>query len=200
MIKQNNMELGKDLLDKIKIVKDALLKMGTIPATKVPAKLADVPVKDESGADVILTIDGDVPAVGMPVMVGTSPAADGEYILADGTTITIAAGLISEIATKESETTEVATEPNPMDALMSRLSVLEEAHKNTLATNTSLEAKLSEANKALELSFSAFEELLTKSVAINLEAQVSKKVALTDNSKMTNFEKLKFNRGETILR
>jgi hypothetical protein len=75
-----------------------------VPAKKV-IKLADVPAVDATGADVVLTIDGDAPIVGAVVTVAGSPAADGEYVLSDGTNITIVGGIISAVESTTDEST-----------------------------------------------------------------------------------------------
>lgn len=142
-----------------------------LPATKVeaPVVLAEVPTVDASGSDVVLSIDGDVPAIGQAVKVGDAPAADGEYKMKDGSVITVMGGLIAEIATAKEEGGEA--EANPMDALMARLDAIEKQ-----LANKSLETELSETKKDLQVALSAIYEINNASVALNLEAQKPKKV------------------------
>jgi len=186
-------EISKNSVDKI--IEGLKVKLSAmLPATKV-AKLAEMPVVDATGAEVVLSIDGDVPAVGMPVMVGTSPAADGEYKLADGSILVVAGGVVAEI--KPVEVGEPKPEePNPMDALMSRIAAIEEVVTTLKATNTTLEAQLSETKQVLSLSVQAIEEMSTKSVAVNLEAQKQVKTIAKSYQEMSNHEKLLFNKGK----
>ena len=67
-----------------------------------PATFAEVTLADGS----VLMYEGDTPAVGAKVMMKTAEgeemvAPDGEYALPDGSTITVAGGLIAELSAAE---------------------------------------------------------------------------------------------------
>lgn len=181
--------LSNETIEKLK---SALLKMGIdLPATKVeaPVKLEDVVLKDET----ILSVDKQ--AVGAAATFtgadGVAIPAEGEYELADGSTIVCVAGLITEI---KPAIEDKQPEENPMDALMARLTALESKLSDTTKVN-SLETQLSETKKNLNLALEAIVKINENSVAINLESQKVVKAPLKFEE-MTNFQKLKFNRGE----
>lgn len=111
---------------------------------KATAKLAD-------GTEIQSTADSF--AVGSDVMVGGSPAADGEYIMEDGSAIVVAGGVVTEV--KEATPTDMTSEQ-----LLAAISELAEQHK-TLSEQL--------ASKQTEL-----EALTEKEKAANTELAVAK--------------------------
>ena len=84
---------------------EAWKKTPTVTTIGVKAK----EVKTQDGT-MTFSFDGDVPAIGMPVMDITSgtpvPVADGEYILDGGINVTVSGGMFSEVETKDAEVKE----------------------------------------------------------------------------------------------
>lgn len=119
----------KDILSKNPFLKLAAAE-GLEPATpvefKATAKLAD-------GTEIQSTADSF--AVGSDVMVGGAPAADGEYIMEDGSSIVVAGGFVTEV--KESTPTDMTSEQ-----LLAAISELSEQHKTLSETLTSKQAEL----------------------------------------------------------
>lgn len=167
------------LNDKTKeAVKNFIAKLGIELPAKPVVKLEDVTLMDGT----ILTVDAM--EVGSPATFtgadGVAIPAEGEYEY-EGGTIVCAAGVVTEIKPKEADVQkEVPAAPSEeMAAILSRLSTIEEAYKKSLATNQTLEAQLSENKKAVVVALSAIEEFNTASVAVSLEAQNKKVVAIT---------------------
>lgn len=157
--------LSKETKDALK---SALLKLGIeLPATQV-VKLEDVALIDGT----MLSVDKmEVGAMASFVGAdGVAVPAEGTYELADGTKIICAAGVITEIVTKEAEV-EIETQAKPLEdemkAILSRLEALE---KGYAAKQTNLETQLSETKKGLQVALSAIESIDKNSVALNLEA------------------------------
>ena len=182
------------LSDKSKeALKAALLKFGIeLPATKV-VKLEDVTLIDGT----MLSVDKmEVGAAATFTGAdGVAIPAEGEFELADGSTVVCVAGLITEIKPKEAdkqpEAPEVPAGPNAeMTAILSRLTEIEKNFKTSASTSATLEAQLSETKKGLAVALSVIEDMNTNAVALNLEAQkdVKKKI---DISKLNQFEKYK---------
>ena len=153
----------------VKQMAEAILEDGTSIYTDSDAWAVEVRVfgKDADGNEVAL--------------------ADGEYKLADGTTITVTSGIVAEIATAQEEATE-SSEPNPMDALMARLAAVEEQLKNLSSTNATLETQLGETKKALSVSLEAIDQMNEKAVAISLEEQKPKKQEI-DFAKLDQYQR-----------
>jgi hypothetical protein len=157
--------LSKETKDALK---SALLKLGIeLPATQV-VKLEDVALIDGT----MLSVDKmEVGAMASFIGAdGVAVPAEGTYELADGTKIICAAGVITEIVTKEVEV-EIETQSKPLEdemkAILSRLEALE---KGYAAKQTNLETQLSETKKGLSVALSAIESIDKNSVALNLEA------------------------------
>ena len=159
--------LSKETKDALK---SALLKLGIeLPATKVETevvKLEDLALIDGT----MLSVDKmEVGAMASFVGAdGMSMPAEGEYELADGTTIICVAGLITEIKPKEADVQPEPIEPvSEMAAILSRLEALEKVYSTK---QTSLETQLSETKKGLQIALSAIDAMDKNSVALNLEA------------------------------
>jgi hypothetical protein len=161
--------LSKETKDALK---SALLKLGIeLPATKVETevvKLEDVALIDGTMLSVDKMEVGSMASyVGAD---GISVPAEGEFELADGTSVICVAGLITEIKPKEAD---VQPEPvnEEMKAILSRLEALEKIYSNK---QTNLEAELSETKKGLSVALSAIDAMDKNSVALNLEANTKK--------------------------
>lgn len=190
--------LGVDLVAKVKALalKFSAESVVVAPVAPIEVKLQDVPLKDGTTLQVDkLEVGGMANIVSAD---GVTPAPDAEYMAEDGTMITVVAGLISEIATAAEEATEEVVAPvvaginSQLEAVTKRL--------NDIESKFSAQTKeLNETKKGLGIALSSVEKLIKQPVAISLEAQkpVSKKL-LTDVSKMNNYQKLKFNRGEEV--
>ena len=120
----------KKMRDLVKLTlsadEQAILKTFT-----TPVKLTDLTSKDGL---VILSFDGSTPTVGISVTVnnadGTPVAVSPdelEYIMSDGTTISVANGVISEVTTNEGVPTQV--EPVDMNAVNKAIATAMEIHK-----------------------------------------------------------------------
>ena len=157
--------LSKETKEKLQ---SALLKLGIeLPATKVEetvVKLEDVALIDGT----MLSVDKmEVGAMASYVGAdGISVPAEGEFELADGTSVICVAGLITEIKPKEAD---VQPEPvnEEMKAILSRLEALEKIYSTK---QTNLEAELSETKKGLSVALSAIDAMDKNAVALNLEA------------------------------
>jgi hypothetical protein len=157
--------LSKETKEKLQ---SALLKLGIeLPATKVETevvKLEDVALIDGT----MLSVDKmEVGAMASFVGAdGISVPAEGEFELADGTSVICVAGLITEIKPKEAD---VQPEPvaEEMKAILSRLEALEKVYSTK---QTSLETQLSETKKGLQVALSAIDAMDKNAVALNLEA------------------------------
>ena len=159
--------LSKETKDALK---SALLKLGIdLPATQV-VKLEDVALIDGT----VLSVDKmEVGAMATFTGAdGVAVPAEGEFELADGTTVMCVAGLITEIKPKEADVQPEPIEPSEdMKAILSRLEVLE---KGYAAKQTNLETQLSETKKGLSVALSAIDAMDKNSVAMNLEANNKK--------------------------
>lgn len=159
--------LSKETKD---LIKSALVKLGVdLPATKV-VKLEDVTLIDGT----MLSVDAmEVGAAATFTGAdGVAVPAEGEFELADGTTVMCVAGLITEIKPKEADVQPEPVEPSEdMKAILSRLEVLE---KGYAAKQTNLETQLSETKKVLSVALSAIDAMDKNSVAMNLEANNKK--------------------------
>lgn len=180
-------------------VKNYLAKFGIdLPAKKVDAdvtKLEDVKLIDGT----ILSVDKMEVGAGAKFTGadGVAIPAEGSYELEDGTTVVCAGGLITEIKPKEDD-----AQPKPnaeMAAILSRLEAIEKNHK---ATQTTLEAQLSETKKSNEelkkglvVALSSIDELNTTAVSINLESQKADKVEVP-YEKMTKRQQMEYNRNK----
>lgn len=160
--------LSKETKEKLQ---SALLKLGIeLPATKVETKLEDVALIDGT------TLSVDKMEVGANATFtgadGVAVPAEGEFELADGTKIMCAAGVITEIMTKEADVQPEPTESveSDMKAILSRLEALEKNY----ATKQNLEAQLSETKKGLQVALTAIDAMDKNSVALNLEANTKK--------------------------
>lgn len=118
---------------------------------------------------------------------GVAVPAEGEFELADGTTVICAAGLITEIKPKEADVQPEAE--SEMKAMLSKLSErLDSIEKNSIAKATTLEAQLSETKGGLLVALQAIDKIENTSVAVNLESQTKSKVAISLES-MTELDK-----------
>lgn len=172
----------------IEAVKSLWAKLSIEVPAKPVVKLEDVTLMDGT----ILTVDAM--EVGSPATFtgadGVAIPAEGEYEY-EGGTIVCAAGVVTEIKTKEADkqVDAPAAPSEEMAAILSRLSAIEDAYKNSLAANQTLEAQLSENKKGLVVALSAIEEFNTTAVAVSLEAASKKKPTELEFSKMTEHQK-----------
>lgn len=164
--------LSKETKEKLQ---SALLKLGIeLPAIKVETevvKLEDVALIDGT----MLSVDKmEVGAMASFIGAdGMSIPAEGEFELADGTTVICVAGVITEIKPKEADVQPEPMEPvaEEMKAILSRLEALEKIYSNK---QTNLEAELSETKKGLSVALSAIDAMDKNAVALNLEANTKK--------------------------
>lgn len=155
--------LSKETKDALK---SALLKLGIdLPATQV-VKLEDVALIDGTMLSVDkMEVGANATFTGAD---GVAVPAEGEFELADGTKVVCAAGVITEIMTKEADVQPEPIEPveSEIKAILSRLEALEKNY----ATKQNLEAQLSETKKGLQVALSAIDAMDKNAVALNLEA------------------------------
>jgi len=167
-------------------LKSALIKLGINLPAKPVVKLEDVALIDGTMLSV------DVMEVGSAATFtgadGVAIPAEGEFELADGSTVMCAGGLITEIKPKEAdtqpETPEVPAPNAEMAAILSRLEAIEKR-----VSNTSLEAQLSETNKAVVVALGAIEKMNENAVALSLESQKPAKTTQLEFSKLTELQK-----------
>lgn len=95
---------------------------------------------DASGAVLTIETEAAQPAIGDAVTIGGSPAADGEYIMADNSKIVVVDGKISEIVPAE----EVKPEVQPDDTTMA------EVQKSIDAVKKAFDTKLKELENKYE--------------------------------------------------
>lgn len=155
----------------------------------------ELPVKEVVKLEDVNLIDGSILSVDkMEVGAnatftgadGVAIPADGKYEYADGTIVCVA-GLITEIKPKEVEA-PIAPEPvSEMSTLLSRVEALESKYAVS-------QTQLSETKKHLNTALEAVEKINSASVALSLESQKTAKKF--DLNNLTNYQKLKLNRGE----
>jgi hypothetical protein len=130
--------------------------------------------------------------VGGNALVGELAAPDASYTLPTGDEITVVGGLITEVKSKEPA--------EPMESEMAKQVVAMSSHIKTLETKANkieaLEVKFASQTTQIANLVSVNKELLA---AIELMANESKVAPLEKPksfNEMTNFERLKHNRGE----
>ena len=111
--------------------------------------------------------------VGMPLLVideagNELPAPDGEHELEDGTKVTVEAGIITEVASKEEEAPEVEEAPieQPMAAVESVTKEDFEALKNEVADLKTKFEEFSTTNETLSADNIAMKEIVKETFSI----------------------------------
>lgn len=111
--------------------------------------------------------------VGMPLLVideagNELPAPDGEHELEDGTKVTVEAGIITEVASKEEEAPEVEEAPieQPMAAVETVSKEDFETLKNEVADLKSKFEEFSKTNETLSADNIAMKEIVKETFAI----------------------------------
>ena len=135
--------------DKTAEIKLALSEMQ--PAIEAPVKLAETKAMDESGAEIMLTIDGEV-VVSTPVMVAEAPAPNGKYVLESGVTIVVVDGLIAEVIEVKAEEPAPVVENNmatQLSELTKRIEKFESKFSALQKENTDLKISLAKQSKVL---------------------------------------------------
>lgn len=169
---------AKDALQKIAaMVKslnfgDQTQPVATPPATE-PAKFMDVKTKD----GVVLSVDKMEP--GGSVILNGAPAADGTYQLEDGSEITVAGGVITEVSKGEV--------PNPLEEEMKKMDSKFADQKNELeATRDELKKAKDEIVKLQDVvkqMFSLVETLSNNSI----QQPIEKPKTFTEMSPLERF-------------
>lgn len=163
-----------------------------ISAVEVKAK----EVKTQDGT-MTLSFEGDVPAIGVPVMDITSgtpvPLADGEYILEGGINVTVMGGMFSEVETKDAATTEL---PTDLTALEAKVATQMSAHRVALEKQVSNQAKEINDLKGIVVKMNA---MIVEMSEAPIAGEISKTKQNEDwmskpYEQMSNAEKVKFNR------
>ena len=122
-------ELFKKIKAEFKTAFDLAPAVITPAAPAAPAILAAPVAKDYTlldGTVISVTQAGDVPAVGDTVTVAGAPAPDGVLSLEDGSTLTVMAGVITEVGAAAPVTTDLAGAP-PVPTLEERIAAIEAA-------------------------------------------------------------------------
>lgn len=167
-----------------------------------PATFAEVTLADGS----VLMYEGDTPAVGAKVMMKTAEgeemvAPDGEYALPDGSTITVAGGLIAELsAAEEMGADNSAAE---LQALLDQLfgdfkshvaSQFDAAKSETESTIEALKAELKAANDkivAIEANSTQLFSLVEKIAELpSTQSAFNKKDGIPSADKKQSFKDL----------
>lgn len=180
------------LNDKTKeAVKNFIAKLGIELPAKLVVKLEDVALIDGTMLMVDkLEVGAKADFMGDD---GIAIPAEGEYELADGSTVVCAAGVITEIkpasADVQPETPEVPAAESEMKTMLSKLSERLDAIEKNSAKVATLEAQLSENKKGLVVALEAIEEFNTTAVAVSLEANKKSKPTELEFSKMTEHQK-----------
>jgi hypothetical protein len=188
------MNIAEKLAEKFNAIKKIMLAVEepTPPAPVPPIEPVKMAMEDYTLADgTVLSIDKL--EVGGNALIGELAAPDASYTLPTGDEITVVGGLITEFKPKEQPAPAVESE-------MAKQVVAMSSHIKTLETKqTSFEVlatKFEAQEKKIEALNKANKELLA---AIELMANESKVAPLEKPksfNEMTNFERLKHNRGE----
>lgn len=182
-------------VDKTTEIKLALSEMQPVAST-APIALSEMKAMDEAGAEVMLTIDGEV-VVSSPVMVAGSPAVNGKYTLESGVTIVVVDGLIAEVIEVKAEEPAPVVE-NDMATQLSELTKRIEKFEGKFSA-------LQKENADLKISLAKQSKVLTNAVSVlDSVMDIPMAMSVTDSStpsvkksydEMSNIEKVKFNRG-----
>lgn len=115
-----NMGLFKSINDEENLL-NIIKQKGMNFLDKIKAKFGEgkksIELTDASGAKITVETDNETPAVGDAVTIDGQPAADGEYIMSDESTIVVKDGVISEIKpngdSADTEGAESRNNPTP---------------------------------------------------------------------------------------
>ena len=166
---------------------DTLNKMATAIGMKNEGETKNASAELSEGGSVYF--DGDL-AVGTAVFTDETmetPAPEGEHALADGRTIVVADGAVSEINAADSGE-EPADNSEEVAALNAKITALENANAEILANQT----KQADAmNKVVDLLSGM------KNIVVGDGSKEKRKPAVAKDFKdMSNFEKLKYNESK----
>lgn len=193
--------INKVIPDDVKAkIKDIQVKFNAVPATpNAPVALAAIETKLKDGT----TLSVDKMEVGGKAQLittdGTTDAPDASYEAEDGTVITVAGGLISDVK-KVAPANEPAAEnemPAFAKALTARLEAIETKFNTTNTENVALKSELTELRESSKVAFSALNAICNLPAGNPIEFSNTEKVE-KDPSKYTNYEKAKAARGEKI--
>lgn len=200
-------ELAKaGLLDKIKSIFLKLSEVPAAPAPVIPAApvtpvaLATNEIKLADGSSIV--VEGETIVEGAKVQKvtpeGMVEIVDGDYPATDGTIYTVAGGLITKIVPVAAPA--APDMPAMMKAVTDRLTALEAKFTATDAENKVLKTKLSEQDVTIAVAFKALNTIVSMPASAPIEpgsgGQSKRDLSKIPYEQMTNFEKLKFNRGE----
>jgi len=171
------------------------------PPVAAPVVAAEAPkeFKTKEGVSVFITgadADGNiVPTTSKAFSdaAGTTPVLDGEYVFDNGTSITVAAGIVTEVENAAAVSTETA---DPMAEMAVQMSAQKDAFELKLAAQkTWFEKEIADLKEANKVAFKTIDKILnTPIVTTNLSAERVEKPV----SEMNNYELLRYNRGEKI--
>jgi len=185
-INQNKESMAKDETRFDKML-DTLNKMATAIGMKNEGETKNASAELSEGGSVYF--DGDL-GVGTAVFTDETmetPAPEGEHSLADGRTIVVADGAVSEINAADSGE-EPADNSEEVAALNAKITALENANAEILANQT----KQADAmNKVVDLLSGM------KNIVVGDGSKEKRKPAVAKDFKdMSNFEKLKYNESK----
>ena len=126
-----------------------------------PAAPAEEEFKDYPTADPAVVLSIDKLEVGGKVMIAGAPAADGEYQLADGTSLQVAAGAIVEISSAQEDAIpeEMKSLPGKMSAIEEKFAAFETEHNNLKAEFSTAKETISKQYEAIKGLFEVIEKL-----------------------------------------
>lgn len=171
------------------------------PPVAAPVVAAEAPkeFKTKEGVSVFITgtdADGNIVPTTSKAFSdapGTTPVLDGEYVFDNGTSITVAAGIVTEVENAAAVSTETA---DPMAEMTVQMSAQKDAFELKLAAQkTWFEKEIADLKEANKVAFKTIDKILnTPIVTTNLSAERVEKPV----SEMNNYELLRYNRGEKI--
>lgn len=182
-------------VDKTTEIKVALSEMQPVAPT-TPIALSEMKAIDETGSEVMLTIDGEV-VVSTPVMVAGAPAINGKYTLESGVTIVVVDGLIAEVIEEKAEEPAPVVENNmatQLSELTKRIEKFEGKFSALQKENTDLKISLAKQSKVLTNAVSVLDSVMDIPMAMSVTDSSTPSVKKSYDE-MSNIEKVKFNRG-----
>jgi len=177
--------MDKSIVERLKTL------VAKFDTTEAPAAFADVTLSDGT----VLSYEGDMPVVGAKVMHTDTAgvqgvAADGEYQLPDGTMLTVAGGLITEMHTMEMGS------DNSAEELQSLLDKLFGEMSKQIAPLTEKITALEAQNAELKSAIAAFDSTKklaedTFNIVEKLAAEPSVEPTKTATSGASSFSSMK---------
>ena len=182
--------MDKSIVERLKTL------VAKFDTTEAPAAFADVTLADGT----VISYEGDMPVVGAKVMHTDTAgvqgvAADGEYQLPDGTMLTVAGGLITEIGAMEPGEEEMGSD-NSAAELQSLLDKLFGEMSKQIAPLTEKITALEAQNAELKSAIAAFDSTKklaedTFNIVEKLAAEPSVEPTKTATSGASSFSSMK---------